>query len=124
MIHGHVVYVGTPVNSVYKAFDLESGHLLWTWHVPDAGPAGAGRGAATYYRGALYISTGPAVYALDPRTGRVLGHDTLGGRFGIVNPVVVGGTIYLANSWDWVMAEPVRDVNPHFTARAATASAR
>ena len=30
----------------------------------------------------------------------------------IVNPVIVGGTIYLGNSWDWVIALPVSEVNP------------
>ena len=120
MIHNDVVYVGTPVNSVYKAFRLRDGRELWSWHVPDAGPAGAGRGAATYYRGTLYVSTGPTLYALDPVTGRVIGHDHVGGRFGIVNPVIVGGTIYLANSWDWLMAVPVGDVNPAFHKQLAT----
>lgn len=114
MIHNGVVYVGTPVNSVYQAFELKTGKRLWTWHVPDAGPAGAGRGAPTFYRGTLYVSTGPSVYALDPATGREIGHKYLGGRFGIVNPVIVGGTMYLANSWDWLMAIPVSAVNPDF----------
>ncbi|WP_053958764.1 PQQ-like beta-propeller repeat protein [Sulfobacillus thermosulfidooxidans] len=111
MIHDHVIYVGSPVNSVYQAYNLMNGRLLWTWHVPHAGPAGAGRGAPTYYQGALYVSTGPSIYALNPRTGQVLGHETLGGRFGIVNPVIVGGTIYLGNSWDWVLATPVSRVS-------------
>lgn len=121
MIHHDVVYVGTPVNSVYKAFHLQDGRELWSWHVPDAGSAGAGRGAATYYRGALYVSTGLTLYALDPATGRVIGHDHVGGRFGMVNPVIVGGTIYLANSWDWLIAVPVGDVNPAFHKQLATA---
>ena len=114
MVHHHVIYVGSPVNSVYQAYNLSNGRRLWTWHVPNAGPAGAGRGASTYYQGTLYVSTGPTIYALNPRTGQVLGHETLGGRFGIVNPVIVGGTIYLGNSWDWVLATPVARVNPHY----------
>ncbi|MEJ2633298.1 MAG: PQQ-binding-like beta-propeller repeat protein [Acidihalobacter sp.] len=114
MIHGGVVYVGTPVNSVYQARNLKTGKLLWTWSVPDAGPAGAGRGAATYYDGALYVSTGPYVYALNSVTGTELGKHYVGGRFGIVNPTIVGGTIYLGNSWDWINALPVDAVNPHY----------
>ena len=49
MIHEGVVNVGTPVNGVYQALDLKTGNMLWTWQVPNAGPAGAGRGPATYY---------------------------------------------------------------------------
>ncbi|CAB1130054.1 Tetrathionate hydrolase [Candidatus Hydrogenisulfobacillus filiaventi] len=114
MIHDGVVYVGSPVNSVYQAYRLRSGRRLWTWQVPDAGPAGAGRGAPTWYRGALYISTGPNVYALNPANGTVLGQEHLGGRFGIVDPVIVGGTAYLGNSWDWVQATPLSRINPHY----------
>jgi len=114
MIHDGVVYIGSPVNSVYQAYGLKSGKLLWTWHVPDAGLAGAGRGPATYYEGVLYISTGPSVFAVDPKDGKLIGQKHIGGRFGIVNPVIVGGTIYLGNSWDWIIALPVSDVNPNY----------
>ncbi|MFZ2338767.1 MAG: PQQ-binding-like beta-propeller repeat protein [Bacteroidales bacterium] len=114
MIHDNVVYVGTPVNSVYQAYELKTGKLLWTWHVPDAGPAGAGRGPATFYEGVLYMSTGPSVFAVDPKDGKLIGQKHIGGRFGIVNPAIVGGTIYLGNSWDWVIALPVSEVNPNY----------
>ena len=117
IIHG-MVYVGSPITSDYEAINARTGHVMWTWHVPDAGPAGAGRGAQTYYQGVLYISTGPDVYALNPKTGKVLGHRHIGGRFGIASPTIVGGTIYLGNSWDWINALPVKSVNPHFPLRS------
>ncbi len=113
MIHKDVVYVGSPVNNVYQAYSLHTGRLLWTWHIPKAGPAGAGRGPATYAHGRLFIAAGARVFALDPHTGRVIGERYLGGRFGIVDPVIVGGTLYLANSWDWLMALPVSQVLHH-----------
>jgi polyvinyl alcohol dehydrogenase (cytochrome) len=62
------------VNSVYKAYERKSGKLLWTWHVRDAGAAGAGRGPATYYEGVLYISTGPSVFAVDQKDGSLTLH--------------------------------------------------
>ena len=116
MIHGNTVYVGTPVTSDYTAINLHSGKVEWTWKVPNPGPAGAGRGAPTYYKGMLYISTGPDVYAVNPQNGTLVHAYHVGGRFGIVNPTIVGGTIYLGNSWDWVNAIPVKDVNPQFHA--------
>ncbi len=114
MIHEGVVYVGTPVNSVYQALDLKTGNVLWTWQVPNAGPAGAGRGPATYYKDVLYISTGSFIYAVNPKNGKLIGQKKIGGRFGIVNPTIVGGTIYLGNSWDWVIAVPISVVNSHY----------
>ncbi|MEL5847834.1 MAG: PQQ-binding-like beta-propeller repeat protein [Candidatus Igneacidithiobacillus chanchocoensis] len=115
MIHDGTVYVGTPVTSDYTAINLHSGKVEWTWKVPNPGPAGAGRGAPTFYRGMLYISTGPDIYAVDPKNGQLMHQYHVGGRFGIVNPTIVGGTMYLGNSWDWVNAVPVKDVNPSFS---------
>lgn len=117
MIHDGVAYVGSPVNSVYQALELETGKVIWTWKVPDAGPAGAGRGPATWYKGDLYISTGTSVYCLDDETGKLKGEKHIGGRFGIVSPTIVGGTIYLGNSYDWIIALPVSEVNPDYESR-------
>ena len=122
MIHEGIVYVGTPVNSIYQALDLKTGKLLWTWKVPEPGPAGAGRGPATYYDSTLYISTTGSVFALDPQTGKVLGGKKIGGRFGIVSPTIVGGTMYLGNSWDWIIALPLTSVNPHYVPAAGKLS--
>lgn len=110
MVHDGIVYVGSPVTNVYQAYNVRTGERLWSWHIPDAGPQGSGRGPATYYQGRLYIATGADVYALNPSRGTILGSYHVGGRFGIVNPVIVGGTVYLANSWDWISAVPLRDV--------------
>ena len=114
MIHNGVVYTGSPVNSIYRAYDLKGGKVLWTWNIPDAGPAGAGRGAPTYYKYVLYISTGTNIFAVDPKTGNMISKKEIGGRFGIVSPTIVGGNIYLGNSWDWVIAVSVKEVNPNY----------
>ena len=107
MIHEGVVYIGTPVNDVLQAYDLKTGEKKWSWTVPDAGAAGAARGAATYYHDILYVATGENVYALNPKDGHLLHSYHVGGRFGIVNPVIAGGTMYLSNSWDWLIALPL-----------------
>lgn len=114
MVHDGVVYVGSPVTSDYVALNLKTGKQLWRWNVPNAGPAGAARGAPTYYKGTLYVSTGPSVYALDPKTGKEIHSVHVGGRFGIVSPAIIGGTVFLGNSWDWVNALPLHDINPNY----------
>jgi polyvinyl alcohol dehydrogenase (cytochrome) len=114
MIHDGTVYVGAPVQSIYQALDLKTGKLLWTWTVPQPGPAGGARGPATFYDGMLYIATAGTVYAVNPKTGFLVGKKHFGGRFGIVSPTIVGGSIYLGNSWDWIIALPVSEVNPNY----------
>jgi outer membrane protein assembly factor BamB len=58
----------------------------------------------------LYIAGAENVYALNPQTGKEIGHVKVGGRMGIVSPTIVGGTIYLSNTWDWIVALPKQDV--------------
>jgi outer membrane protein assembly factor BamB len=112
MIHNGVVYIGSPVTSSLYALNESTGQILWKTSFPNAGPAGAGRGAAAYAYGTLWIAAGPTIYAIDPATGKVLSTYSPGGRFGIVNPVIVGGTMYLDNSYDWVQAVPLAKIYP------------
>ncbi len=118
MIHNGVVYVGSPVTSTIYAIQEATGQILWKLPLPGSGPAGAGRGAPTYAYGILWAAEGANLYAIDPQTGAILGTFSPGGRFGIVNPVIVGGTMYLDNSYDWVQAVPLSKIYPAVTVGA------
>lgn len=111
MIHDGVVYVGSPVRSEYQALDLKTGRLIWTWSVPNPSEAGSARGPATYVSGRLYIATGPSIYVVDAKDGKLISQKTIGGRFGISGPTIVGSTLYLGNDWDWVIAIPLAALN-------------
>lgn len=115
-VQGGRVYVGDPVTSTLFALDEITGKVLWSFAFNNAGPAGAGRGNPVLYGGVLWIASGPTIYAIDPTTGKELSSLTPGGRFGIVNPVIVGGTMYLGNSYDWVQAIPLSSIYPGFRA--------
>lgn len=81
-----------------QALDLKTGTPRWTWSVSKPGAAGAGRGATIYVDGTLYSATVGTVYALNPLSGALIGQKDIGGRFGIVSPTIVGGTMYRGNS--------------------------
>ena len=115
MVHNGIVYVGSPVTSTFYALNEKTGSILWKFPFQNAGPAGAGRGNAVYAYGVLWVAAGPQIYALNPQTGQELGSYSPGGRFGIVNPVIVGGTMYVDNSYDWVQAIPLKTIDPHVT---------
>ncbi len=102
MIHGHVVYVGSPVNGDYEARDLRNGKRIWKWN-----RISSARSAPTFAYGRLFIAGADHVYVLDPKSGKELAKKWIGGRMGIVSPTIIGGTIYLANSWDWILAIPL-----------------
>lgn len=113
MVANGVVYVGSPVTSTFYALNESTGQVLWSFAIPKAGPAGAGRGNAVLADGVLWLAAGPSIYALNPATGQEISQYTPGGRFGIVNPVIVGHTMYLDNSYDWVQAIPLTLIDPH-----------
>lgn len=112
MVHHGTVFVGSPVTSTYYALNEATGQILWRFPLGQVGPAGSGRGSAVWADGILWVAAGPTVFAIDPSTGKPLGSLKPGGRFGIVNPVIVGGTMYLDNSYDWVQAIPLGDIDP------------
>lgn len=119
MIHNGVVYVGSPATSRFYALDETTGQIIWALDIPQAGPAGAGRGAATFYQGTVWLAAGPNLFAIDPASGQVLATYPAGGRYGIVNPVIVSGTMYLANSWGWVQAVPLSAIYPDWRKRGS-----
>lgn len=110
MVHDGVIYVSSPVTSRLYALVAKNGKLLWSSPIPHKSAPGLGRGASTMHDGVLYQSTGTYLYAWNPKNGKLLHAVKIGGRFGISNPVVVGGTMFVANSWGWVMAIPVSRV--------------
>lgn len=107
MIHGGVIYMNDPAGDVMHAISESTGKVLWKikTHFP-------GRAAPAFDRGTLYFADGPFVYAVDPATGKILKRTKLGGLFGIVNPVIVGKTLFMDSSYSWVLARPLAAVAP------------
>ena len=105
--HDGIIYVSSPATNNIYALDGATGHILWQSLIPFPEAPGLGRGAVTYDNGVLYQATGAVLYAWDAKTGHLLNSKTIGGRFGIDNPVIVGKTMFLSNSWGWLMAMPL-----------------
>lgn len=105
--HDGIIYVSSPTTNNIYALDGATGHILWQSLIPYPEAPGLGRGAVAYDNGVLYQATGTALYAWDAKTGHLLNSKIIGGRFGIDNPVIVGKTMFLSNSWGWLMAMPL-----------------
>jgi len=123
MIYNGTVYVGSPSLGKEFAINVTNGKILWQTRLngiglPPKAPGGP-RGGATYYDGLLWVAGGPYVYAINPKNGEVLTQYYVGGRFGIVNPVIVGSTMFLANSYGWVVAVPLYQVYPDYVLYAS-----
>lgn len=115
MVHDGVAYAGNPATGYTTALDVKTGTVLWKSNLGTYDWKGTtyqiqNRGGPTYYRDVLYQAAGAYIFALDPKTGAILSKTYGGGRYGIVNPVIVGGTMYLGNSWGWVQAFPLSEI--------------
>lgn len=111
MAHKGVVYVSSPATNDIYALNGSNGQILWKSPIPHPEAPGLGRGAVTYDNGVLYQATGASLYSWDAKTGHLLSSKVIGGRFGIDNPVLVGDTMFLSNSWGWVMAMPTSELS-------------
>ncbi|PSR36311.1 MAG: hypothetical protein C7B44_09735 [Sulfobacillus thermosulfidooxidans] len=110
--HNGVIYVSDTATSTLFAINAKTGAVLWHSTIPNVLSAGAGRGAPTYADGIIWIATAQNINAFNARTGDLLSSYHVGGRFGIVNPVIAGGTMYIDNSYDWIMAIPLKKIVP------------
>lgn len=107
LISGNTIYMNAPATDTMHAINLTTGKVLWSFR-----SGYPGRAAPVLYHGVLYFGDGPDIFSLNPHTGQLLARYKAGGLFGIVNPVIVGGTMYLDSSNNWVMALPLKTVNP------------
>lgn len=112
MVHDGVVYLGNPATGHEYAVDEKTGKIQWETNLGTYTWRGTSyqiqnRGGPTYYDGVLYQAAGAYIFAIDPSNGHILSRYTEGGRYGIVNPVIVGGTMYLGDSYNWVHAIPL-----------------
>ncbi|MEM3204258.1 MAG: PQQ-binding-like beta-propeller repeat protein [Saccharolobus sp.] len=118
MIYNNTVYVGAPSLGKEFAINISNGQIIWQTRLngiglPPSAPGGP-RGSATVYDNLLWIAGGSYVYVINPHNGEILQQYYIGGRFGIVNPVIVGGTMYLTNSYGWVIAIPLSQIYPAY----------
>lgn len=99
MAHDGIIYVSSPVTDKLYALNGNSVAVIWSVAIPYPQVPGLGRGAVTYVDGLLYQSTGTRLFAWNAENGKLVHSLRIGGRFGIVNPVIVGKTMFVANSW-------------------------
>ncbi len=122
MIHDNVMYAGNTINQTFQALDAQTGAVLWVTDIsnPDDPGAERPRGAAVYVDGKVIQTTGRHILTFDAASGEILNDFVTVGLFalfGVTQPVVVGGQMYLSSISGWVFAAPVDFVTttPGFT---------
>lgn len=114
LIFNGVVYVGTPVVNELFAINETTGKVIWSASIPNVqGPlngAGGGRANPVYVNGYLIELAGSYIDVYNALNGQVIKSYYVGDRFGIVNAVLVGNTVFVDNSYSWAFAIPLSDL--------------
>jgi outer membrane protein assembly factor BamB len=104
------VHLGNPLASQVLALDVMTGATLWKTAVTTAAGRYAWGPGAMLGSAKLLQPAGSALYTLDAASGALLKQYAVGGAFTYNSPTVLGKTVYIGNSFGWVMGIPLADV--------------
>ncbi len=109
-IDNNTVFIYDALGQAVSAFDVRSGAPLWSTPVPSAsGKPSWGPGVVVKHS-RLIQAIGEDLVTFNARTGNVLNRFHVGGAFTYNFPTVLGETLYVGNSWGWVLALPTDTV--------------
>lgn len=102
LLSGGRVFFADPVSGEEVALSLRTGTVLWRTPLP-----GVDTAPGVVVGRTLVQPAGADLVTLDTANGSVLNVADEGGAFLDDAPTVVGKTLYVGNSWGWVLATPV-----------------
>jgi outer membrane protein assembly factor BamB len=103
MIDRGALFQSLPAARRFAAFDLATGHVLWSTKTK-----AAVKMSAIAFDGRVYVGdTAGVFYVLAEGNGRVLNRTQFGAPFTTSSPVIVGRTLYVADD-DRIAATPLR----------------
>ncbi|HEX3671587.1 MAG TPA: PQQ-binding-like beta-propeller repeat protein, partial [Candidatus Cybelea sp.] len=98
-----LLYLGSAIAPYVHALDARSGLLVW--EIPTRG---AVKGGIVAVDGIVYFGDlGGYLWAVDAKTGRVLGEKFMHTRFNVGSPVVDGKTLFIGSDDGSVIAVPL-----------------
>jgi outer membrane protein assembly factor BamB len=105
-----LLYVGSAITPWMHALDPASGMLVW-----EAPTKGSVKGGAVDVDGVVYFGDFAGyLWALDAKTGRVVGDKLMKTPFNVGSPIVVGKTLVIGSDSGAVIAIPLDDIrNSH-----------
>jgi outer membrane protein assembly factor BamB len=106
LVHGGLVFAGSSIAPWMHAFDISSGHLAWRTQVH-----GVVKGGVAAKDGVIYFGDFDGyVWALEERTGRVIGNKHFDTSFNVGSPIVAGKTLILGSNTGLIIATPLSAV--------------
>jgi outer membrane protein assembly factor BamB len=106
MLAGGTLYLGSAITSWMHAIDSETGMLVW-----ESQTHGAVKGGMVDVDGTIYFGDlGGYLWALDAKTGHVIGDKQMHTPFNVGSPIVVGQTLIIGSDSGSIIAIPLDDI--------------
>lgn len=106
LVDGGRLYVGSSIVPRMHALDLASGKVLWHTDV-----RGAVKGGAAAKDGVLYFGDYSGyLWALDERTGRIIGDKRYDTSFNVGSPIIAGKTLVIGSNTGTIIAVPLAQI--------------
>jgi outer membrane protein assembly factor BamB len=106
LLAGGMVYLGSAIAPWMHALDATSGMLVW-----ETPTRGVVKGGIVEVDGVVYFGDlGGYLWALDAKTGRVVGDKFMHTRFNVGSPIVDGRTLIIGSDSGSVIAVPLRTI--------------
>ncbi len=106
LLSGGLLYLGSAIAPWMHALDATSGTLVW-----EMPTRGAVKGGVVQVGGVVYFGDlGGYPWALDAKTGRVIGVKNMHTPFNVGSPIVVGRTLIIGSDSGSVIAVPLATI--------------
>ncbi|MFY9663117.1 MAG: PQQ-binding-like beta-propeller repeat protein [Candidatus Cybelea sp.] len=106
LLSGGLLYLGSAIAPWMHALDATSGTLVW-----EMPTRGAVKGGIVQVGGVVYFGDlGGYLWALDAKTGRVIGVKNMHTPFNVGSPIVVGRTLIIGSDSGSVIAVPLATI--------------
>lgn len=106
MLHNGVIYDGSSVSPYFHAVDARTGKLLWRVKA-----SGIVEGGSVLKDGVIYFGDfSGKLWAVDAKSGNVLGTKKFADKFRVGSPIIVGNTLIIGGNKGGIFAVPLDDV--------------
>ncbi len=106
LLAGGIFYFGSAVAPYMHALDPATGKVLWKWKA--RGPIKSG---LVYQNGIVYFGDFAGyLWALDARTGKLVGDKKMGSGFNVGSPIIAGQTLIIGSRVGTVYAVPIATI--------------
>ena len=120
LLEGGVAFFGSAVSPYVHALDAATGHVVWQTKV--YGPV---KGGMVLANGTVYFGDGKGyLWALNAKTGAVVGNRKMPSGFNVGSPILVGETLVIGSRTGSVYALPVESIRSGHDAVGLLSSSR